>query len=219
MIKAVTTFVLVIKHMEATRSALFKLNSSIQKDGEDIHICAKNSVLHSAGGYKMRLSLSQATQKSTMCTRHKGREFFHTVIKPPSPLDSSTQSFLMWWLPTEIKDCIGLTLSSFSLMDFTSLLSSETSCIKQARSLALADDFTNIKITAQVPWERGQSRESVLSYLLARSPTLLMVSCSPAKATYEKCQLLTIKCANVLCQMWWKRRKGRLHKHFSRGSF
>lgn len=193
--------------MEATRSALCKLNSWIQKDGEDIHTCAETSVLHSAGGYKMRLSLSQAAWKSTMCTRHKGRGFLQIIIKTPSLLDSSTQSFPMWWLPTEIKDCIGLALSSFSLMDFTSLRFSETSdcCIKQARSSlwitssAFVDDFTNIKITAQVPSERGQSRESELSYLLTRSPILLMASCSPAKVTYEKCQLQTIKCANVLC--------------------
>lgn len=192
--------------METTRSALCKLNSSIQKDGEDNHTRAKNSVLHSTGSYKMRLSQSQATWKSTMCTKHTGREFFQILIKTPSPLDSSTQSFLMWWLPTEIKDCIGLALSSFSRMDFKSLPSSENTCfcIKQARfslwimSSAFVDDFTNIKITAQVPPERGQSRRSELSYLLTRSPILLMVLCCPAKATYGKCQLLTIKCANVL---------------------
>lgn len=191
--------------MEATRCALY--NNWIQKDGEDIHTCAENSGLHSAGGYKTRLSLSQATWKNIMCTRQKVRGFFQITIKTPRLPDSITQSFLMWWLPTEIKDCIGLALSSFLLMDFTSLLSSETSscCIKQARSSlwitssAFVVDFTNIKITAEVPSERGQSRESELSYLLTTSPILLMALRSPGKATYEKYQQQTTKCANVLC--------------------
>lgn len=60
-------------------------------------------------------------------------------------------------------------------------------------------DFTNTKITAQVPSERGQSRESELSYLLTRSVDGLMLSSkghlgkmSAADNKMYKCAMLNV---------------------------
>lgn len=168
--------------MEATTSDLGKLNCWIQK-GLSRHSCWCWEFSSAQCWWTLNemFSVTSNIEEHRVYKAQTGRGFFQILRKKLSLHDPGTQLSPMWWLPTEIKAYIGLTLSSFSLMDFTSLLSSKISCccIKQATSslwitsFAVVDDFTNIKMTAQVPSKRGQARENKLSlYLLTRSPIL-----------------------------------------------
>lgn len=65
--------------------------AEFKEDCQDIPGGAKNSLLCRAGGHRMRCSLSWATWKSTMCTKHKGRGFFQLLRKNPSLHDPGTQ--------------------------------------------------------------------------------------------------------------------------------
>lgn len=63
-------------HVWPVQAELLNLKRTVK-----IHAGAEDSLLRSAGGHSMRCSLSQATQKATVCIRHKGGGFFEILKK------------------------------------------------------------------------------------------------------------------------------------------